>query len=387
MPHVASRPSLDFGMPVKVFDLFCGCGGTSAGLRAAGMEIAFGLDNDPDAGRTFKVNFPEAFFICEDIKHLATHVLDDVVGNFPSHPLLFSACAPCQPFSQQRRGSVPRNDERFGILRHFLRFVERYRPDFLFLENVTGLRKRNIGLSVLKPLTQEFGRLGYLITSGVVRSQDYGVPQRRARLVVLASRLFPVSFPPKTHGPDSRNPQYATVRDCISSLPPISAGETHTDILNHRSAGLSDLNLKRIHSTPPGGGWQDWPVELVPTCHKSGFLGYSDVYGRLRWDAPAPALTTRCISFSNGRFGHPEQDRAISVREAALLQTFPSDFAFTGSLTAQARQVGNAVPSLLARRFGEQVSEQLTVEGARSKASRTIVVGKTCDLAPGCMDE
>ena len=387
MPHVASRPSLDIRMPVKVFDLFCGCGGTSAGLRAAGMEIAFGLDNDPDAGRTFRVNFPEASYVCEDIKHLATHVLDEIVGSFPSHPLLFSACAPCQPFSQQRRGSVPRNDERSGVLSHFLRIVERYRPEFLFIENVPGLGKRTVGLNVLEPLTQAFGRLGYLISSDVIRSQDYGVPQRRARLVLLASRLFPVSFPPKTHGPGSRHPQYATVRDCISWLPQISAGEKHPDILNHHSAGLSQLNLKRINSTPSGGGWRDWPAELVPRCHRFGFSGYSDVYGRLRWDAPAPALTTRCISYSNGRFGHPQQDRAISVREAALLQTFPSSFVFTGSLTAQARQVGNAVPSLLAQRFGEQIRNHLSFATGCSESSGPMASVEPHDFASGRMDE
>ena len=119
---------------------------------------------------------------------------------------------------------------------------------------------------------------------------------------------------------------------------------------------LSPINLQRIRATPPGGGWRDLPNELVPNCHKFGFTGYSDVYGRLRWDTPAPAMTTRCISYSNGRFGHPQQDRAISVREAACLQTFPADFVFTGSLNAQARQVGNAVPPLLAQRFGERVA-------------------------------
>ena len=327
------------------------------------MEIAFGLDNDPDAARTFKKNFPEAYFVCKDIQDLATQELDLFIEPFANHPLWFSACAPCQPFSQQRRGDAPSADERSSVLHHLLRFLARYKPEFLFIENVPGLGKRPIGLDVLEPLTRQLHSLGYFMTTGIVKSQDYGVPQRRARLVLLASLLFPVSFPPKTHGPGSENAKYATVKDWIASLPPISAGESHPDIPNHRSARLSQLNLKRINSTPEGGSWRDWPLELVPDCHKFGFSGFSDVYGRLRWDAPAPALTTRCISFSNGRFGHPEQNRALSVREAALLQTFPSDFVFTGSLTAQARQVGNAVPCLLARRFGEEVRTWLKASG------------------------
>ena len=356
MRSTEHRPPIDVQKPVKVFDLFCGCGGTSCGLNAAGMDIALGVDNDPDAERTFRANFPEADFLGVDIRHLPTWSLDRFVERCAGHPLWFSACAPCQPFSQQRRGAVSPGDERFGILSHMLRFVERYRPEFLFVENVPGLRKRHIGLDVFEPIIRCLQHLGYYMESHVVRSQDYGVPQRRARLVLLASRICPVVFPDRTHGPGSRNPEFATVADWIAALPSISAGETHSHVPNHRAARLSPINLQRIRATPPGGGWRDLPNELVPNCHKFGFTGYSDVYGRLRWDTPAPAMTTRCISYSNGRFGHPQQDRAISVREAACLQTFPADFVFTGSLNAQARQVGNAVPPLLAQRFGERVA-------------------------------
>ena len=331
------------------------------------MDIALGLDNDKDAERTFRRNFPEADFVSEDIRGVATQKLDRVVERWSDHPLWFSACAPCQPFSQQRRGILARGDERSGVLGHLMRFVERYRPEFVFIENVPGLRRRRIGLDVFEPLTEGLNRLGYYLKSGVVRSQDYGVPQRRSRLVLLASNLFPVSFPDMTHGPGRQFANFATVRDWISVLPPISAGESHSEILNHRSARLSPLNMQRIGSTPLGGSWRDWPKELIPPCHRFGFRGFSDVYGRLRWDAPAPALTTRCISFSNGRFGHPQQDRAISVREAALLQTFPMSFVFTGGLTAQARQVGNAVPALLAEKFGEHVLEELA-SAVKSKA-------------------
>ena len=336
------------------------------------MEIALGLDNDQDAERTFRRNFPEADFIREDIRSVATQEFDRVVERCSDHPLWFSACAPCQPFSQQRRGILASGDERYGVLGHLMRFVKSYRPEFVFIENVPGLRKQRVGLDVFEPITEGLRHLGYHLETGVVRSQDYGVPQRRARLVLLASTLFPLSFPAMTHGPGREVAKFATVRDWISALPPIEAGESHSGIPNHRSARLSPLNKRRITLTPAGGGWRDWPTELVPRCHRFGFEGFSDVYGRLRWDAPAPAMTTKCISFSNGRFGHPQQDRAISVREAALLQTFPMSFVFTGSLTAQARQVGNAVPALLARKFGEHVLEE-TASAVKNRAVSQLV--------------
>ncbi len=351
-----SRSRPDFRKPVKVFDFFCGCGGTSAGLQAAGMEIVLGLDNDADASRTFQANFPKAVVLQDDIRELSAEHLDRFVANCGNHPLLFSACAPCQPFSQHQRRNTA-CDERFGLLGHLVRFVEEYLPDLLFVENVPGLGKAGIGENIFKAFTRTLQNLGYDTRDRVVRSQDYGVPQRRARLVLLASRFGPVGFPGKTHGAGPGHVAYSTVADWIGDLPPIAAGETHPCMPDHRAAKLSALNLQRIRATPEGGSWMHWPPELVPACHRSGFRGFTDVYGRLRWDAPAPALTTRCISYSNGRYGHPQQDRALSVREAARLQTFPCRFVFTGPLHAQARQIGNAVPALLAQRFGEQLAD------------------------------
>lgn len=344
--------ALNLRKPVKVFDFFAGCGGASAGLRAAGLEIALGLDNDIDAARTFQANFAEAEFVCADIEDVPVESLDRIVDRWIGHPLLFNACAPCQLFSRQRRGTTAPDDGRLALLNHLLPFVRRYQPELVFAENVPGLRDGNAGRKVFLSFTRELQALGYRTNHQVVRSQDYGVPQRRARLVLLASRLGRVEFPMKTHGPGTLRPTYATVADWIGKLPEISAGATHPLVPNHQAAGLSPLNLQRIRATPPGGGWRDLPDHLLPASRKSGFAGFTDVYGRLQWNSQAPALTTRCISYSNGRFGHPSQDRAISVREAASLQTFPLDFLFTGSLNSQARQVGNAVPVLLAEQFG-----------------------------------
>ena len=366
------RAPPDLTKPVRVFDFFCGCGGASAGLRAAGMEIALGLDNDPDAQRTFEANFPEATFVGEDIAQVPASALDAVVDACREHPLLFNACAPCQPFSRQRRGAAPPGDERLGLLHHVLRFVRRYRPELIFAENVPGLREDGVGHGIFRHLLSVLDELGYSTSHRVVRSQDYGVPQRRSRLVLLASVLGPVDFPPPTHGAGAPTAEPPTVAEWIRALPAIVAGETHPVVPNHRAARLSPLNLKRIRATPPGGGWRDLPSDLMPASRQSGFNGFTDVYGRLKWDAPAPALTTRCISYSNGRFGHPEQDRAISVREAASLQTLPPRFILTGNLNSQARQVGNAVPPLLAQRFGECLTGHLTgiVGGAAEVSDR-----------------
>jgi DNA (cytosine-5)-methyltransferase 1 len=199
--------------------------------------------------------------------------------------------------------------------------------------------------------------LGYKFDYDVIESQDYGVPQRRRRLILVASLLGEIKLPKKTHGPGTANPSYSTVWDWISDFPPIAAGETHPVILNHRAARLSDKNLERIRATPEGGGRLDWPDELVLECHSKEYRGHTDVYGRMRKDRPATGLTTRCISLSNGRFGHPEQDRAISVREAASIQTFTRDFTFLGNLNSMARQIGNAVPATLARVFGQMLLE------------------------------
>lgn len=347
------RPTVDLDRPINVIDFFSGCGGTSAGLRFSGMDIALGIDQDFDAAETFRANFPEALFMLADIRKLPTRALAGLIANLGNSPLLFSACAPCQPYSKQSGTPPVRGDKRVGLLGQLLRFVKRYRPELLFIENVPKIHDGGFLNWEFERFKRAVEHLGYSIELRVINSRSYGVPQKRSRLVLIASRLGPIYFPTETHGPAMSNPEYSTVRDWIEDFPAIAAGEQHGEIPNHRAAFLSDLNLIRIRSTPEGGGWKDWPIELVPECHRSGFIGYSDVYGRMRWDAPASGLTTRCISYSNGRFGHPSQDRAISVREAASLQTFPRNFLFTGNLNSMAKQVGNAVPVLLAQRFGD----------------------------------
>ena len=316
------------------------------------MQIVLGLDIDPDAAATFRRNFPRAEFIRNDIARMRPSALKPFVEPYRNAPRLFCGCAPCQPFSKQN-GTRNDKDSRIPLLAHFGRFVRYFHPEFVLVENVPGLQTMSWEPGPLPKFVQLLGRLGYDVITATVDCRDYGVPQKRTRFVLLASAIGPVQLPPKTHGPNTPNVEYSTVRDWIAGFPPIRAGEVCSSVPNHRAAGLSPLNLKRIKATPPGGSRRDWPEELVLSCHSSGHQGHTDVYGRLRADQPATALTTRCISLSNGRFGHPEQHRALSVREAASIQTFAETFIFEGNLNSMARQVGNAVPVLLAKSLGQ----------------------------------
>lgn len=332
---------------IQVFDFFSGCGGTSLGFSQAGLKVVLGLDNDPDAAQTFRKNIPGASFIEKDIRKVSTSELAPLM-RMSNGPVLFSCCAPCQPFSRQSR-TKSSADPRRSLLAEFARFVTRWKPDYIFVENVPGLQRVETHEGPLGQFIAVLEKLKYSYAVEVLPALSFGVPQKRERLILMASRRPGLSFPRPTHGTKGR--RAATVRDWIGRLPAIEAGEAHPVDPDHRAAGLSDLNLRRIAATPEGGGRDSWPKSLWLDCHKK-FDGHTDVYGRLAWDRPAAGLTTRCISYSNGRFGHPQQNRAISIREAACLQTFPLRYRFVGSYESKARQVGNAVPPLMAKAVG-----------------------------------
>lgn len=359
-------------MTIKVFDFFSGCGGTSAGLRAAGMEIAFALDNDPDSAQTYRSNFPEAHFEESDIQTFQTKDLLPFIEKEAGNVVLFSGCAPCQPFSKQNRSRDLKTDDRANLLKRFGDFVSCYRPDYVLIENVPGIQEININSPGPLPKFQKLLRkLGYHYDCQIVRAQDYGVPQRRARLILIAAKNGLIKLPKPTHGSaeDSTTVRpYTTAWEAIKHLPPIEAGSREESVPNHICASLSKLNMERIINTPAGGDRRDWPDHLQLTCHRRkkdgtpGFSGHMDVYGRIRKDQPATGLTTRCISLSNGRFGHPEQNRALSVREAACLQTFPENFVFCGTLTSTAKQVGNAVPVAMAKCLGQEIIRHQAIQ-------------------------
>lgn len=338
---------------MKVIDFFSGCGGVSEGLRQAGFDITIGLDFDQKAAETYQANFPEAVFYNVDIRELDEK---EVVKTFKQKnidkaPLVLVACAPCQPFSMQNKAKNE-NDIRRTLLNETHRFIKALEPDYIFVENVPGLQKIDKDKEgPYKRFIEFLDEQDYEIREFIAKSEEYGVPQRRKRFVLLASKDHKMEVPPITHG-EGLLP-FTTVRDFIGDFPAIKAGEIHVDDIWHRSPSLSELNLERIQHTVEGGDRRDWPEHLINECHKK-HTGHMDTYGRMSWDKSAPTLTTRCYSYSNGRFGHPDekQHRAISVREASILQTFPKDFIFKGSIADASRQIGNAVPCEMAKQFG-----------------------------------
>jgi len=346
-------------MNIRVFDFFSGCGGASCGLRAAGMEIAFALDSDAAAGATFEANFPEADFLVGDIRQATVAEIQCRVDAGGTGPTLFVGCPPCQPFSELKtRRRTPGEDGRVSLLDDFTRLVAGCRPDFVLTENVPGMRTGRPFLDLLRQLDE----IGYGVDFRTLEVADYGVPQFRRRLVLAASRRGPIRLPAPTHWFGPAGGRWVTVRQAIGGLPPIGAGEVHPSVPDHRARRLSALNLERIRVTAAGGGNRDWPDRLRLRCHR-GRDGYGNVYGRMAWDRPGPTLTTQCTNYGCGKFGHPQQDRPISVREAARLQTFPDEFVFRGSMESVSRQVGNAVPPRLAELVGRQVLRRAAADG------------------------
>ncbi len=340
-------------MAIVAFDLFCGCGGVTTGLRTAGIKVPFGIDFDEDCRLTYSQNNPGSSFINKDIKNVSSEdLLKWAPGLFKTDYLLLAACAPCQPFSSHNRSNNKASGR--AMLCEVERFVRDLLPDFVLLENVGGIR--NVpGYSAYRRLRKTLESLRYTVDSRIVDSQFYGVPQSRKRLVILASRYSALSWPEATHGMSNGLPKPVTVRDTISRYPELRAGEQHATLNAHLTAQLSPKNFERLKNTPmDGGDRREWPKKFVLVCHKT-HDGHPDVYGRLKWDSTAPTLTTKCTSISNGRFGHPEQNRAISAREAAALQSFNDGYMFYGGLGSLSRQIGNAVPPRLAERFGSAI--------------------------------
>lgn len=343
-----------------MFDFFSGAGGTAEGMRRAGIEVVAAIEHDADAAATYALNHPGATVFARDIAAVKVSDLRPLVhrARAAGQRVLFCACAPCQPFSKQRSKRLARRnsrDARYYILREFQRLTEAFEPDFIFCENVPEAEQwEGTHGHPIRELMSHLEEAGYAMRSEVVDCREYGVPQRRARWVLLGSRDLAVPWPRRTHGP-GRARAWVTVGDALRGLPPLRAGQVSSTDPVHCAANLSPTNLARIRSTPVGGSRRDWPEALVLACHRGLDHSYTDVYGRLRRDEPASAMTTRCNSLSNGRFGHPTQHRAISIREAACLQTFPRTYRFVGVQASMTRQVGNAVPVELARRFGSVI--------------------------------
>ena len=338
---------------MNAVDFFCGGGGMTRGLLNAGIEVLFGLDFNAACSETYEHNngIP---YLCRNIRDVNP---EDLIEEFPvlanNDELLLVGCAPCQPFSNQRH--MMHEHAAVNLLDEFGRMVEAMEPACVLVENVPGIQKR--GAAVFNRFLALLRQMEYHIFYGVVNAKNYGVPQKRKRLILIASREFVPQEPPHTHG-DGLLP-YVTVRDTIERFPEIAAGETDHHFFNHQASALSQTNLERIMATPHDGGSRtEWPEDLVLDCHNNGYRGHTDVYGRMSWDDVSPTLTSKCFSLSNGRFGHPEQNRAISLREAAALQSFDDNYIFYGNKQEIGKQIGNAVPVLLAQNIGEYILEQ-----------------------------
>ena len=343
---------------MKAIDLFCGAGGLTSGLRRAGWDVVAGIDMDEAVGATYRRNNPAPRFVRADLREVTDDDARALARGVPSRELLLAGCAPCQPFSKLRgrRGGRGRSDA--TLLREFGRLVVVLRPRAVLMENVPGIAAVP-GFSSFRRFVRTLRECGYDCDHRVLNARDFGVPQHRRRCVLLAVRDATARLPePPASGTD---PRRATVRDAIARFPAIEAGETHPDVANHHAARLSPLNLERLRATPvDGGSRRDWKAGLVLDCHRSAGTGFNDFYGRMWWDRAAPTLTGRCNSLSNGRFGHPDQNRAISLREAAALQTFPDDYEFIGANKAIARWIGNAVPVAFAEALGTTIAKTVS---------------------------
>lgn len=336
---------------IVAVDFFCGCGGTSYGFKQAGIDVQCGVDFDETCKATYEENLGKDKFLHADITKLKPSDIQRKISLKKGQKLLFSACAPCQPFSTHNKNKN-KGDRRKSLLLAFADFITSILPDYVFIENVPGIQNVDNG-KVFKKFLKKLSDLNYKYEYKVIDASAYGVPQARKRLILLASKDGNVHFPSSTHGQNLK--PVVTVRDVISHMPKIKHGTSHKTINGHFARELSELNLKRIKATPKNGGSRsDWPENLKLECHKKA-AGHNDVYGRMSWDKPAPVLTCNCTSISNGRFGHPTQNRAISPREAALIQTFPKDFTFHGGLVTMSKHIGNAVPVRLANVFAKSI--------------------------------
>lgn len=347
---VSSSPMVS----LAAVDFFCGAGGMTHGLRQAGIHVLGGIDNDEQCKLTYECNNKPAKFFDYDVAELRCEFLADELKLKIDDPyLVFAGCSPCQYWSKIQTLRKKSESTAF-LLKEFQRFVEFFLPGFIVIENVPGLMTNP--QSYLTNFLEFLVKYGYCYVHDVINAQFYGVPQHRRRYLLIASRHFTkVSLPDM----DIKVRDVASVLGPQNGFSPISAGHTDNSAFMHSAAALSEKNLRRIHMTPHDGGtriaWKDDP-ELQINAYKGKDKIFVDVYGRMFWKKPAPTITTRFNSLSNGRFGHPEEDRAISLREGAVLQSFPLEYQFIASnMNTVARQIGNAVPPELARRIGQHL--------------------------------
>ncbi len=353
-------------MTLTAIDAFAGGGGLTVGLKRAGFRVVAAIELEHHAFATYKANHPEVRSLNQDIstvsgaallKHAGTDRID-----------LLAGCPPCQGFTSLTAKYRGRKDPRNELVLEIARLTEETLPRAIMMENVPGLMQK--GEPLYRQLRDRLQTLGYVLTDRVLQVADFGVPQYRRRLVLLGGLGFKIPLPDPTH---SRSPTHSlapwrTVRDAIAGMPkPVTLSQAKAKANGnversdwHIVRDLSAKNLERLRTATAGATWRQIPERLRPNCHRDGYIGFTNVYGRMEWDRPAPTITAGCTTFSKGRFGHPDADRTISVREAALIQTFPRDYRLdTPYMDYACNMIGNALPCDFAEAISRQCAQQL----------------------------
>lgn len=343
---------------IKAIDFFCSGGGMSFGLQQAGIDIIAGIDFDPSCKETYEANIKGAKYILADVEKLKEEDLaKEIEIKKDDDSLVMVGCSPCQYWTIIRTNKN-KSQKSKNLLHEFHRFVKYYNPGYVVVENVPGIlnKRKESGLDkFVKGLENQ----GYTVCYKVVNLNEHGVPETRKRFSLIADRVNNRKIFPK---PTKYHPN---VRDFIGTdngFPKVKAGHRNEADFMQTVAGLSDINIKRLKLTPKNGGtrhvWANTNLQIDAYRKKDKNISFGDTYGRMSWDKPAPTITTRFFSISNGRFGHPEEDRAISLGEGASLQTFPKTYKFIGdSIAGIARMIGNAVPPLFAEQIGRSITK------------------------------
>jgi DNA (cytosine-5)-methyltransferase 1 len=351
---------------ISAVDLFCGVGGLSYGLQEAGIDVVAGVDIDPACEYPYETNIRAPFHRL-DVCELQA---DELAGMWSKGSIrMLAGCAPCQPFSSYRRGADTSQETQWPLVDEVGRLVEGTKPEIVTMENVPRIGSTPI----FKAFVARLEKLRYSVHVESCYCPAYGVPQHRRRLVLVASLLGEIRVPKGKVSPAD----YVTVEQVIRGLPKLSHGEADPTDRLHKSRTLTPINLERIKSSTPGGTWEEWREDLRAPCHrKSSGSTFRNVYARMVWNEPSPTITTLSHNYGTGRFGHPEQHRAISLREAALLQSFPRDYEFVApdqpvQFAPLGRLIGNAVPPRLAEAVGEAVIGHVeAVQGRVARAGR-----------------
>lgn len=348
-------------MRIEAVDLFCGVGGLSYGVQQAGINVLAGIDIDESCEFAYTSN-NFATFINKSVNEIDSNEIKSLYSENTTKMLM--GCAPCQPFSSHQKNKFDRSSHKdWGLLYDFLEHIKNINPTIVSMENVPELVKETVFSDFVESLTE----IGYFVNYQVVNAAEYGVPQRRRRLLLLASLHGEIDLIEPTH-----KSKPVTLRQAIGDLDPIKAGELNPKDPLHISSSLSKLNIQRIQASKPGGTWEDWPDELLLDCYrKESGKTYKAVYGRLSWEDVSSTLTTQFNRYGTGRYGHPEQDRALSFREGAIIQSFPKDYKFIKDqnfVRAKiARQIGNAVPVRLGEVIGLSIKSHINQYNKKDK--------------------